>query len=266
MHIRRNKEKEKPLKIDLKQQIVKDKVPKHIALIMDGNGRWARKKGSERLFGHRNGVESVRQVVEASGELGVEYLTLYAFSTENWKRPKSEIDGLMSLLASTIRIEIEKLNKNNVRLLVIGNINDLPDSVAKQLMNSVEITAGNTGLKLVLALSYSGRWEIADAVKKMCSAVKEGKLDPDSIDECLFESFLATSSIPDPELLIRTSGERRISNFLLWQLAYTELYFSPVLWPDYRKEHFYEAIIDYQRRERRFGMLGQQPNAVTINN
>jgi len=163
--IRNEKENKKTLKIDLKQQIVKDKVPKHIALIMDGNGRWARKKGSERLFGHRNGVESVRQVVEASGELGVEYLTLYAFSTENWKRPKSEIDGLMSLLASTIRIEIEKLNKNNVRLLVIGNINDLPGSVAKQLMNSVEITAGNTGLKLVLALSYSGRWEIADAVK-----------------------------------------------------------------------------------------------------
>ena len=264
--IRRNKENEKTLKIDLKQQIVKETVPKHVALIMDGNGRWARKKGSERLFGHRNGVESVRQVVEASGELGLEYLTLYAFSTENWKRPKAEIEGLMSLLASTIRIETEKLNKNNVRLLVIGNINDLPGSVAKQLMNSIEITAGNTGLKLVLALSYSGRWEITDAVKKMCSDAKEGKLDPDGIDESGFESYLATSSIPDPELLIRTSGERRISNFLLWQLAYTELYFSPVLWPDYRKEHFYEAIIDYQRRERRFGMVGQQPKAVTINN
>ena len=252
--------------MDLKEQILKDKLPRHVAMIMDGNGRWAKKKGSERLFGHRNGVESVRQVVNAAGELGIEYLTLYAFSTENWKRPKTEIDGLMALLASTIRNETEKLHKNNVRLLVIGNINDLPDSVSDQLMHAVKFTSGNTGLKLVLALSYSGRWEITDAVKRMCSDAKAGKLDPDHIDACVLESYMVSSSIPDPELLIRTSGERRISNFLLWQLAYTELYFTPVLWPDYRKEHFYEAIIDFQRRDRRFGMVSQQPKAVTVNN
>ena len=251
--------------MDLKEQIKKDKLPGHIAVIMDGNGRWARKKGSERLFGHSSGVESVRQVVEAAGELGVDYLTLYAFSTENWKRPRREIDGLMSLLASTIKNETEKLNKNNVRLLVIGNTNDLPDSVLKQLMHAVKYTSGNTGLKLVLALSYSGRWEITDAVKRMCADAKEGKLDPEQIDACMFESYMATAQMPDPELLIRTSGERRTSNFLLWQMAYTELYFTPVLWPDFRKEHFYEAIIDFQRRERRFGTVSKQPNAVTIN-
>jgi len=252
--------------MDLKEQILKDKLPKHVALIMDGNGRWASKKGSERLFGHRNGVESVRQVVNAAGELGIEYLTLYAFSTENWKRPKAEIEGLMALLASTIKNETEKLHKNNVRLLVIGNIQDLPDSVSGQLTQAVKYTSRNTGLKLVLALSYSGRWEITDAVRKMCKDAVDGKLDPDLIDSGIFESYLATTKIPDPELLIRTSGERRISNFLLWQLAYTELYFTPVLWPDYRKEHFYEAIIDFQRRERRFGTVNQQPKAVTVNN
>jgi undecaprenyl diphosphate synthase len=252
--------------MNLKDQINREHVPRHIAMIMDGNGRWAQKKGGERLFGHRNGVESVRQVVEAAGELGVEYLTLYAFSTENWKRPKAEIEGLMKLLTLTISNETKKLNENNVRLLVIGNVADLPKSVQKHLLQAVDFLSGNTGLNLVLALSYSGRWEIADAVKKMCQDTKSGELDPDSVDSYVLESYLATASMPDPELLIRTSGERRISNFLLWQLAYTELYFTPVLWPDYRKEHFYEAIIDYQRRERRFGKVSEKPRAVTLNN
>lgn len=252
--------------MDLKDQIERDRLPRHIAMIMDGNGRWARKKGGERLFGHRNGVESVRQVVEAAGEVGVEYLTLYAFSTENWNRPRTEIDGLMTLLTNSIARETKKLNQNNVRLLVIGNLADLPDSVQKKLLQAMEITSGNTGLKLVLGLSYSGRWEITNAVKQMCRDAASGKIDPDGVDSTLLESYLTTSFMPDPELLIRTSGERRISNFLLWQLAYTELYFTPVLWPDYRKEHFFEAIIDYQRRERRFGMVNEKSRAVTLNN
>ncbi len=252
--------------MNLKEQIIGDRVPRHIAMIMDGNGRWAQRKGGERLFGHRNGVESVRQVVEAAGELGVEYLTLYAFSTENWRRPRTEIDGLMTLLTNTISNETKKLNENNVRLLVIGNTADLPKNVQKHLMLSVNFLSENTGLTLVLALSYSGRWEITEMVKRMCNDVKSGKIDPDSIDSCLLESYLATSFMPDPELLIRTSGERRISNFLLWQLAYTEMYFTPVLWPDYRKEHFYEAIIDFQRRERRFGKVSEKRRAITVNN
>ena len=248
--------------MDLKEQIDRNRLPRHVAMIMDGNGRWAQKKGGERLFGHRNGVESVRCVVEAAGELGVEFLTLYAFSTENWKRPAREIEGLMTLLARTITNETKKLNDNNVRLLVIGNLSDLPGSVYKQLMESVNFLSHNTGLTLVLALSYSGRWEITDAVKRMVADAASGNLDADHIDACVLESYLVTSFMPDPELLIRTSGERRISNFLLWQLAYTELYFTPVLWPDYRKEHFYEAIIDYQRRERRFGTVSGKTRAV----
>ncbi len=251
--------------MNLSEQIDKRRLPQHIAMIMDGNGRWAQRKGGERIFGHRNGVESVRQVVEAAGELGVEFLTLYAFSTENWKRPHKEIDGLMTLLTNTITNETKRLNENNVRLLVIGNITDLPKSVQRHLTQSMNTLSGNTGLTLVLALSYSGRWEITNAVKQMCVDAKSGKLDPDHIDACLLETYLATASIPDPELLIRTSGERRISNFLLWQLAYTELYFTPVLWPDYRKEHFYEAIIDFQRRERRFGKVSEKPRVFTNN-
>jgi undecaprenyl diphosphate synthase len=252
--------------MNLKDQIDKARLPKHVAIIMDGNGRWAKKKGGERIFGHRNGVESVREVVEAAGELGIEYLTLYAFSTENWKRPKTEIDGLMALLTNTIANETKKLNENNVRLLVIGNIADLPASVRKHLKNAIEVTSGNTGLQLVLGLSYSGRWEITDTIKRMCQDARSGKLDPENIDACMVESYLASSFLPDPELLIRTSGERRISNFLLWKLAYTELYFTPVLWPDYRREHFYEAITDYQRRERRFGMVSEEPRAISVNN
>lgn len=247
-------------------QIDRSQLPKHIAIIMDGNGRWAKEKGGERLFGHRNGVESVRQVVEAAGDLGVEYLTLYAFSTENWNRPRTEIDGLMTLLTTSIAKETRKLNQNNVRLLVIGNLSDLPKSVQKNLTKSVDALSENKGLTLVLALSYSGRWEITDAVQQMLKDAAAGKIDPDRLDSTMVESYLNTSFMPDPELLIRTSGERRISNFLLWQLAYTELYFTPVLWPDYRKEHFYEAIIDYQRRERRFGKVDENPRAVTQNN
>jgi undecaprenyl diphosphate synthase len=252
--------------MDLKDQISRDRLPRHVAMIMDGNGRWAQKKGGERLFGHRNGVEAVRQAVEAAGELGIKYLTLYAFSTENWNRPKAEIDGLMTLLTNTIMRETRKLNENNVRLLVIGSFSDLPESVQKHLLEAMESTSKNTGLTLVLGLSYSGRWEITDAVRKMCRDAASGRIDPDGVDSSLLESYLATSFMPDPELLIRTSGERRISNFLLWQLAYTELYFTPVLWPDYRKKHFYEAIIDYQRRERRFGKVSENPRAVTLNN
>jgi len=248
--------------MNLKDQIDRNRLPRHVAIIMDGNGRWAEKQGGERIFGHRNGVESVRRVVEAAGELGVEYLTLYAFSTENWSRPRAEIEALMALLARTITNETNKLNENNVRLLVIGNIADLPRSVHKQLMESVNFLSENTGLTLVLALSYSGRWEITDAVKRIVSDALSGKLDPDQIDHALVQSYLTTAFMPDPELLIRTSGEKRISNFLLWQLAYTELYFSPVLWPDYRKEHFYEAIIDYQRRERRFGKVSKKSGAL----
>ena len=248
--------------MNLKDQIDRNSLPRHVAIIMDGNGRWAEKKGGERIFGHRNGVESVRKVVEAAGELGVEYLTLYAFSTENWNRPRAEIDGLMALLTRAITNETNKLNENNVRLLVIGNVADLPKRVHKQLMQSVNFLSGNKGLTLVLALSYSGRWEITDAVKRMMADAASGKLDPDQVNSTMLESYLATSFMPDPELLIRTSGERRISNFLLWQLAYTELYFTPVLWPDYRKEHFYEAIIDYQRRERRFGKVSKKSGAI----
>jgi len=252
--------------MDLKAQIKLDKLPGHVAIIMDGNGRWARKRGNERIFGHRNAVESVRQVVEAAGELGIGYLTLYAFSTENWKRPRTEVEALMSLLVSTIRNETEKLHENNVRLMAIGNLDDLPKGIRQQLQQSIDFTKDNTGLKLVLALSYSGRWEIAEAARRMAEAVRSGSLKPEDIDSCSFSSFLISSAIPDPDLLIRTSGERRISNFLLWQMAYTELYFTPVLWPDFRKDHFYEAIVDFQRRDRRFGKISDEVKAETVNN
>ena len=252
--------------MDLKEQIIKEKLPRHVAIIMDGNGRWATKQGNARIFGHQNGVESVRQVTEAAGELGIEYLTLYAFSTENWRRPKPEVDALMGLLVNTIKMETEKLNENNVRLSAIGHLDDLPASVREELNSSIEFTSGNTGLNLVLALSYSGRWEIADAMKQIARRVQQGELDPEDIDACVVESYMLSSNHPDPELLIRTSGERRISNFMLWQLAYTELYFTPVLWPDFRKEHFYEALIDFQRRDRRFGKVREQARAVTVNN
>lgn len=233
-------------------------LPLHVAVIMDGNGRWAKKKGGLRIFGHQNGVKAVTNVVEASAELGIKFLTLFAFSTENWNRPKVEVEALMSLLISTIHKELETLNKNNIRLITIGNISQLPNNVRNELLKTIDITSKNTGLTLVLALSYSSRWEINNAVKNIAKDVKNNILSPDKIDEIIFNKYLTTSEIPDPELLIRTSGEYRISNFLLYQLAYTELYFTDTLWPDFSKEDFYKAIIDFQKRERRFGLISEQ--------
>jgi undecaprenyl diphosphate synthase len=246
--------------MDLLEQIDKKNLPKHIAIIMDGNGRWAKKKGALRIFGHKNAIQSVKETAETCAELGVEYLTLYAFSTENWSRPQEEVNALMQLLVSTIRSEIKTLNKNNIRLLTIGNIKDLPASCQKELQEAKDITKNNTRLNLVLALSYSGRWEIMEAVKQIAAEVKENNLDPSQVNDTFLQKYLTTNGIPDPELLIRTSGEMRISNFLLWQIAYAELYFTEVLWPDFRKEHLYNAIISYQKRERRFGKISEQVN------
>jgi undecaprenyl diphosphate synthase len=247
----------------LKEQIDLSKLPAHIAVIMDGNGRWAKKKGALRIFGHRNAVQAVRDVTEGCGELGVKYLTLYAFSTENWNRPKAEVDGLMELLVSTLKQEISTLMENQVKLATIGDINTLPGDCQKNLEWAIDQTKNNKGMTLNLALSYSGRWEIMKAVNKLAADVKDGKLVPGEINEKTFENYLQTSGIPDPELLIRTSGELRISNFLLWQIAYTELYITPTLWPDFRKEHLYEAIWSYQQRERRFGKTSEQLNPVS---
>lgn len=244
-----------------KEQINKEKLPKHVAVIMDGNGRWAQKKGNQRIFGHKNGVKAVREIVEGAGEIGIKYLTLYAFSTENWNRPKPEIDALMTLLISTINAEIENLLKNNVRLLTIGDIDSLPDNVRLKLKETEEKTSRNTGLNVVLAISYSARWEILNAVKNIAHQVESGRLSAQDIDSDIFKSFMNTANIPDPELLIRTSGELRLSNFLLWQLAYAELYFTKVLWPDFRRDDLYEAILDYQSRERRFGKTSKQIEA-----
>jgi undecaprenyl diphosphate synthase len=241
-----------------KEQLDLNKLPRHVAIIMDGNGRWAKKKGNPRIYGHRNAITAVRETVEAAGELGIEYLTLYAFSTENWNRPRTEIDALMSLLVATIYNETKTLVENNVRLRVIGDFASLPEQVALNLHEAIERTKNNTGLNLVTALSYSSRWEIVEAVKKISEAVKQGILKSKDITSEIFESYLNTAHIPDPELLIRTSGEYRVSNYLLWQIAYTELYFTPTLWPDFRREHFYKAIADYQSRERRFGKISEQ--------
>lgn len=242
----------------LSEQIDKSRLPRHIAIIMDGNGRWAKEQGQDRLFGHFHGVESVRNIVEGCAELGVEYLTLYAFSTENWDRPEYEVVGLMELLVSTIRNEVESLHKNNIRLHVIGDMNMLPDYAKNELKEALDYTKNNTGLNLVMALSYSGRWELLNAVKSIAFEVKKGNLNVEEIDQDVLQRHLTTSKFPDPELMIRTSGEYRISNFLLYQLAYAELYFTHVRWPDFRKENLYEAIMDYQGRERRFGKTGEQ--------
>ncbi len=242
----------------LKSKIDPARLPNHIAIIMDGNGRWARVQGQDRLFGHYHGVESVRDVVEGCAELGIGYLTLYAFSTENWDRPPGEVSGLMELLVQTIRKEVPTLNKNNIRLHVIGNINMLPDNTLSALNEAILETGGNTGLNLIMALSYSSRWEMGEAARQLGRDVKAGKLDPETITEETFEQYLCTRNVPDPELMIRTSGECRISNFLLYQLAYAELFFTPVLWPDFRKENLYEAILDFQSRERRFGKTSEQ--------
>ncbi|MCD4773963.1 MAG: isoprenyl transferase [Bacteroidales bacterium] len=246
--------------MNLKDIINIENLPIHVAIIMDGNGRWAKKQGKNRTFGHQNGVKSVRETTEAAAELGIKYLTLYAFSTENWNRPKYEVDVLMKLLMKSINKETKTLNKNNIRLNAIGDLNSLPLASYKQLMKSIEDTSGNTRMTLTLALSYSSRWEIVDAVKKIADKIKTNDISAESIDQDMFSSFLRTNNMPDPELLIRTSGENRISNFLLWQIAYTELYFTDTLWPDFRKEDMYKALIDFQGRERRFGKTSEQIN------
>jgi undecaprenyl diphosphate synthase len=234
------------------------RIPKHVAIIMDGNGRWAQQKGEMRIFGHTSGVDSVREALTAAGEIGVEFLTLYAFSTENWNRPKEEVAALMDLLVQSIYNEVEELNQKGVRLKTIGNTDILPESCKKALNKAIESTKDNKRITLILALSYSSRWEIASAVKKMANQVIEGHLLPEAINEELISSYLSTANYPDPELLIRTSGENRVSNFLMWQLAYTELYFTETLWPDFKKKHFFKAIEDFQSRERRFGKTSEQ--------
>ncbi|MFC2112487.1 isoprenyl transferase [Bacteroidota bacterium] len=241
-----------------KEQIDSNKLPEHIAIIMDGNGRWAKKKGNERIFGHKNGVKAVRDTVEAAAELGISYLTLYAFSTENWNRPRTEIDALMSLLVSSLDGETKTLMDNNIRLMTIGDTESLPSKVKSKLQRTTEKTSGNTGMKLVLALSYSARWEILDALKSIAKKIESSELTSRELSCEMLNNYLQTKDIPDPELLIRTSGEYRISNFLLWQIAYTELYFTDTLWPDFRKNDLYAAICNFQNRERRFGKISEQ--------
>ena len=244
-------------KVDSKE-LNSNKIPQHVAIIMDGNGRWAELHGNDRIFGHRKGVEAVRSVVEGAGEIGIQYLTLYAFSTENWNRPKEEVDALMGLLVHAIVAETENLHQNNVSLRAIGNLESMPVEVQQNLAGAIAKTAGNTGLRLVLALSYSGRWELVEASKKLADELKNNKIDKSDINEELIGKYLPTFGLPDPELLIRTGGEFRVSNFLLWQIAYTELFFSQKLWPDYRKEDLFEAVTDFQKRERRFGKTSEQ--------
>ena len=244
----------------MKENLDLHNLPRHIAVIMDGNGRWAKKKGAMRVFGHKNAIEAVRDTTEACAELGIGYLTLYAFSTENWNRPKAEVSALMELLVMTIRKELHTLQKNNVRLQAIGNLQSLPKGCQQELKEAMDKTSTNTGLVLNLALSYSGRWEILEAAKQLAEKAKAGIIKPEEIDYTVFEQHLNTRQIPDPELLIRTSGEMRVSNFLLWQIAYTELFITEVLWPDFRRDQLYEAIYAYQKRERRFGKTSEQLN------
>lgn len=241
-----------------KDQIKQDRIPRHVAIIMDGNGRWAKRQGMARMFGHRQGVETVHRITEVAAELGIEYLTLYAFSTENWNRPKEEVDALMSLLVDTIAKETPTLMKNNIRLSTIGDLARLPENAQQKFLACMEETSKNTGLKLVIALSYSARWEIIQATRNIALAVQQGKMLLEDISEELISTYMTTAQMPDPDLLIRTSGELRISNFLLWQLAYAELYFTDCLWPEFTEEEFYCAIVDYQRRERRFGKTSEQ--------
>lgn len=244
--------------MELEERLNKDAIPKHVAIIMDGNGRWAKSRGKVRVFGHQHAVESVRDTLKTGSKIGVKYLTLYAFSTENWKRPQQEVNALMDLLVNTINQEIPTLMEHDIRLKAVGNLESLPESTKTTLRHGIEETKNNKGLNLVLALSYSARWEIVEAVKKIAKEVQDGKVEIDDITQDSFSSYLATANIPDPELMIRTSGEMRISNFLLWQLAYAELFFLPKLWPDFRGEDLISAIIDYQSRERRFGMTSEQ--------
>lgn len=242
----------------LREQIDINKLPLHVAIIMDGNGRWARQRGLDRIFGHKQGVNAVREVIEIAAELGIKYLTLYAFSTENWQRPDDEVSALMGIMVQSLNDETDTLLKNNIRLRVIGDIGRLADDVKNPLLNTIDITSKASGLNLIVALSYSSRWEIMEAVKGISVEVSKGIINPESITASDFEKRLTTCGIPDPDLLIRTSGEFRISNFLLWQLAYTELYFTETLWPDFGKEDFYNAVIDFQKRERRFGKTSEQ--------
>ncbi len=241
-----------------KEQIDNTRIPRHIAIIMDGNGRWAKAHGLMRMFGHKQGVEVVHQITEAAAQLGLQYLTLYTFSTENWNRPKEEVDALMNLLVDTIVKETPTLMNNNVRLLTIGDTDRLPEQAKRKFMDCIRQTSGNTGLTMVIALSYSARWELTRAMQLAAADVKSGKLEPEQVTEAKVEQYLTTAALPDPDLLIRTSGELRISNFLLWQLAYSELYFTDLLWPDFTVEEFYHAIVDYQHRERRFGKTSEQ--------
>jgi len=240
---------------DTKDQINPDKLPLHIAIIMDGNGRWAKQQGKLRVFGHQSAIKAVRETVEAAAEIGIKYLTLYAFSTENWNRPQPEVEALMELLVHTINAEVPTMMKNNIRLLAIGDLKSLPGDCFSELKEAMEKTADNKRMSLVLALSYSSKWEITEAVKKIAGEVKDGRLKVEDISENTVADHLVTSGIPDPELMIRTSGEYRISNFMMWQLAYSEFYFTARLWPDFRKEDLYEAIVSYQQRERRFGLV-----------
>jgi undecaprenyl diphosphate synthase len=244
--------------MQLRKQIDSSKLPAHVAIIMDGNGRWAKQRGLDRIFGHQQGVNAVRELIETAAELGIRFLTLYAFSTENWGRPDGEITALMGIMVQSLSNETETLLKNNIRLKAIGDINRLADDVRARLDETIGLTSVSTGLTLIIALSYSSRWEIAMAARNISADVKKGTLDPLSITEEDFEKYLTTYGIPDPELLIRTSGELRISNFLLWQVAYTEFYFTEILWPDFGKNDFYNAIIDFQKRERRFGKTSEQ--------
>jgi len=242
----------------LKEQIDLTRLPQHVAVIMDGNGRWAKEHGQPRIYGHRNGVKAVRETTEAAAEIGIKWLTLYAFSTENWSRPQFEVGALMTLLVETLRKEIETLNKNNIRLQAIGDLAKLPNGTYKALLEGIKNTKDNDRMTLTLALNYSARWEITKACREVAEAVSLGEITPDEIDERVFSSHLATAHMPDPELLIRTSGECRVSNYLLWQIAYAELHFTQIFWPDFRKEHFFQALIDYQHRERRFGKTSEQ--------
>lgn len=244
--------------MSLKDNIITDRLPCHVAIIMDGNGRWARQRGMDRIFGHHQGVKTVREIIEASAELGIKFLTLYAFSTENWGRPDEEVSALMSIMVQSLNDETDTLIRNNIRLSAIGDTERLSVDVRNRLMETINLTSKATGLNLIVAMSYSSRWEITEAARKLSTDILSNKVEAELVDENLFEKYLATSGIPDPELMIRTSGEIRISNFLLWQLAYTELYFTEILWPDFSKEEYYKAIIDYQKRERRFGKTSEQ--------
>ncbi len=244
--------------MSFKDKINLDSLPEHVAIIMDGNGRWAKQRGQARVFGHQNGVAAVRDTIEAAAEIGVKFVTLYAFSTENWQRPAAEVTALMMLLVHTIRKEVATLNKNNIRLQAIGEITALPDDCFSELIDAIDATKNNTRTTLVLALNYSARWELTRAVKRIAEKVKTGKVDIDTITDATISAHLATVGMPDPELMIRTSGEQRISNFLLWQLSYAELHFTEKMWPDFRKEDFWEAIFLYQNRERRFGKTSEQ--------